>query len=86
MADLRGLPPAYPELSKPITEGTWPVNRQAQYVQQPYVNPGSQIHVIHHAYNDPAIAQIQDWLPWSIIDSRSQMRNTYFLVSCNFLS
>jgi hypothetical protein len=42
--------------------------------------------VIHHDYNDPAIAKIHDWLPWSIIDSRSQMRNTYFLVCCNFLS
>jgi hypothetical protein len=68
MADMRGLPPSYPESSKPITEGTRPANRQAQYVQQPYVYPGNQTQVIHHDYNDPAIAKIHDWLPWSIIN------------------
>jgi hypothetical protein len=68
MANPNALPPSYPEFSKPNNEGTWPAGGQVQYVQQPYGYPGNQVHVVHHAYIDPAIGQIRDWLPWSIVN------------------
>ena len=45
-----------------------PAPSQVQYVQQPYIYPGGQVHPIYYSYNDPSIAQIRDWLPWSIIN------------------
>jgi len=41
---------------------------QAQYVQYPYMHPVGATHVIHQGYIDSSIANIRDWLPWSIIN------------------
>jgi hypothetical protein len=59
---------AYSEPLKPTIGGTWPATEQVQYFQQPYTQPGGQVHIIQQYYNNPTIAQIRDWLPWSIVN------------------
>ena len=58
----------YPEPSKPTPVGAWPTPGQIQYAQQPYMQPGvgGPAYVFHQGLTDPSIAQIRDWLPWSI--------------------
>jgi hypothetical protein len=67
MTDPSRVPP-YPELSNPTIGVAWPMTGQVQYVQQPYTQPGGPVHIIHQVYRDPSIAQIRDWLPWSIVN------------------
>jgi hypothetical protein len=81
MSNPSVLPP-YSESSKPTVEGTGPATGQVQYVQHPYIQPGSpvqyiqqpytqpggQVHIIGQNFIDPSTALIRDWLPWSIIN------------------
>jgi hypothetical protein len=58
----------YSEPPRPTIGETWPATEQVQYVQQAYTQPGGQVHIIQQDYNNPSIAQIRDWLPWSIVN------------------
>lgn len=74
MDDQSAPPPPYPGLSKDTTREAWPTNGQMQYVQQPYLYPeeclfrGGRPNDFYRVPADPSIAQIRDWLVWSIIN------------------
>ncbi len=52
-----GMPPSY-----------YPLGGQVQYVPSPNIQPGAAVVHIGHPSQSREIAQIRDWLPWSIIN------------------
>ncbi|UJR34728.1 hypothetical protein I4U23_027505 [Adineta vaga] len=69
MATLN-VPPTYPESTKPAVGQAWSSTTAVQNVQQSQTYPMTQSYIVHHPVHfvDPTIAQIRDWLPWSIIN------------------